>query len=269
MRIWGCQDLLSRGITIFFEAGVPLLHQVKGVRFGCFNHFRKVSDACLSTWAKLLAALPEARLVLKGTTGFDAASSELTRRRLIRQGLDPDRIDWLPLTPTPIEHLQQYSKMDIALDCFPNTGCTTTCEALWMGVPVITLAGRGYVSRMGTAVLKAVGLDDWIAHSQDHYVEIAISKAQKLGELRSNRSSWRQHVQSSALGDTKGLFQAGRAFTDMAIRLKNLQLLIDKFEQQSLDFPPRRFAFPKFDSITFCRSFLRDLYANSSFAVAW
>lgn len=206
------------------EASVPVTPppEAEGIRFGCFNHFRKVSDACLSTWAQLLAALPESRLVLKGTTGFDKASSELTRRRLIRQGLDPDRIDWLPLTSTPAEHLQQYSKMDIALDCFPNTGCTTTCEALWMGVPVITLAGRGYVSRMSTAVLKAVGLDDWIANSQQHYIEIAVSKARKLDELRSHRSSWRQRVQSSALGDSVGLFNAlEQAFSDMAIELKN------------------------------------------------
>lgn len=206
------------------EAGVPVTSppDAEGIRFGCFNHFRKVSDACLSTWAKLLFALPDARLVLKGTTGFDSASSDLTRRRLIRQGLDPDRIDWLPLTPTPAEHLQQYNKMDIALDCFPNTGCTTTCEALWMGVPVITLAGSGYVSRMGTAVLNAVGLDDWIADSQQHYVEIAVSQARKLIELRSQRPSWRERVQSSSLGDAEGLFQAlEQAFSDMAIELRN------------------------------------------------
>ena len=75
---------------------------------------------------------------------------------MIVNGLDPDRVEWLPLTQGPWEHLQQYSKLDVALDPFPNGGCTTTCESLWMGVPVITLKGSHYVSRMSTAVLMAL-----------------------------------------------------------------------------------------------------------------
>ena len=110
--------------------------EASGIRFGCFNHLRKISDGCLLIWSKILDAVPDSRLVLKGTTNFDSGSTELTRRRFMRQGIDPSRIDWLPLTPTPQEHLQQYSYMDIALDCFPNTGCTTTCESIWMGVLV-------------------------------------------------------------------------------------------------------------------------------------
>ncbi|PTT87665.1 transcriptional activator domain protein, partial [Pseudomonas sp. HMWF031] len=82
----------------------------------------------------------------------DPSTQVLLVRRMRRAGLDPERVIWLPLAPSHREHLQQYAQVDVALDCFPNGGCTTTCEALWMGVPVITLTGNHYVSRMSTAV---------------------------------------------------------------------------------------------------------------------
>ena len=81
---------------------------------------------------------------------------------MLRVGLNPERITWIPLTAGHTEHLQQYQHVDIALDPLPNGGCTTTCEALWMGAPVITKAGSSYVSRMSTAVLEGCGLHDWI-----------------------------------------------------------------------------------------------------------
>jgi predicted O-linked N-acetylglucosamine transferase (SPINDLY family) len=205
------------------EAGVPVTPppRAAGIRFGCFNHFRKVSDACLEAWGRILALCPEARLVLKGTTSFDTGSVELTRRRLLRQGLDPDRIDWLPLTPTPREHLEQYAHMDVALDCFPNTGCTTTCEALWMGVPVVSLRGRGYVSRMGAAVLAGAGLDELIAADVDAYVALAVSQADQLEHLRAQRATWRHRLQASPLGDAAGLFEAlEQAFSAMAQQVR-------------------------------------------------
>ena len=91
------------------------------------------------------------------------------RRRMLRQGLDPDRVDWLALTKGPVEHMQQYAHVDIALDPIPNGGCTTTCEALWMGVPTITLAGSHYVSRMSTAVLG------WCQYDRMDCSKIALS----------------------------------------------------------------------------------------------
>tara|TARA_Y100001954_G_scaffold91506_1_gene100201 strand:- start:26563 stop:28740 length:2178 start_codon:yes stop_codon:yes gene_type:complete len=214
--------------TFLVEATSPITSppESSGVRFGCFNHFRKVSDSCLSLWAKILDSAPGSRLVLKGTTVFDSSSKELTRRRLERQGLNLDQIDWLPLAPTPAEHLQQYSMVDIALDCFPNTGCTTTCEALWMGVPVVTLAGDSYVSRMSTAVLSAAGLYDWVANSYDEYIQIALSKSQSLHQLRSNRSFWRETLKSSPLGDSEGLFLSlENAFRLMAQEVSTRALL--------------------------------------------
>ena len=132
-------------------------------------------------------------------------------------GLDPDRVEWLPLTQGPLEHLQQYSKLDIGLDPFPNGGCTTTCESLWMGVPVITLKGSHYVSRMSTAVLAGAQLDDWIADSADDYLSKAKEASQQLSFLRQNRMKWRKQIQQSPLGDPMGLMKALEdAFSGMA-----------------------------------------------------
>lgn len=176
-----------------------------GIRFGSFNHNRKLSDPTLRLWGRILAAIPDARLVLKAHQQGDEATQVLLRRRMHRQGLDPDRVIWLPIAPSPEEHLQQYAQMDVALDCFPNGGCTTTCEALWMGVPVITLTGSGYVSRMSTAVLHGAGLPQLCATSQEHYLQLALEQAANLAWLRHNRHHWRRQVQTNPLGDAADL----------------------------------------------------------------
>lgn len=178
-----------------------------GIRFGSFNHNRKLSDATLRLWGRLLASIPDARLVLKANHRGDEATQTLLRRRMQRQGLDPDRVIWLPIAPTPEEHLLQYSQMDVALDCFPNGGCTTTCEALWMGVPVITLTGSSYVSRMSTAVLHGAGLPQLCADSQEAYLALAQAQAGRLGWLRQNREHWRRRLQASPLGDAADLMR--------------------------------------------------------------
>ena len=123
------------------EANVSVSCSPSGpVRFGSFNHNRKLSDATLMLWGQLLAAVPGSRLVLKASAQSDSDTQLLLRRRMLRQGLDPERVEWLALTHGSVEHMQQYSQIDIALDPIPNGGCTTTCEALWMGVP--TIVGR-------------------------------------------------------------------------------------------------------------------------------
>ena len=156
------------------EASVSVTEPPSGpVRFGSFNHNRKLSDKTLMLWAKVLENIPDSRLVLKASHAADSDTQRLLRRRMLRQGLDPDRVDWLEITKGPTEHLLQYGRIDIALDPVPNGGCTTTCEALWMGVPTVTHAGANYVSRMSTAVLSGADLQDWIAHDHEEYVRLA------------------------------------------------------------------------------------------------
>ena len=207
---WSPQDPLP-------EANISVSSAPSGsVRFGSFNHNRKLSDATLKLWAELLDAVPGSRLVLKASAQSDPETQRLLRRRMLRQGLDPERVDWLSLTKGPVEHLQQYSHIDIALDPIPNGGCTTTCEALWMGVPTLTLAGTHYVSRMSTAVLSGANMFDWIAEDRDHFIRLAREHAARVLELRANRCHWRIQLQNSPLGDAADLMQHLEiAFTQM------------------------------------------------------
>ena len=180
------------------------------IRFGCFNHSRKISIQCLKSWAELMRQIPNAQLVLKAFASEDTGTAELLTRRLRRAGLDLERVVFLPFSETPEDHLKQYEQMDVALDSFPNTGCTTTCEALWMGVPVITLQGQHYVTRMASAVLAGAKLDEWITSSVEQYLERAVQQSdpQRLAWLRQNRNSWRYQIQQSPLGDATNLMQS-------------------------------------------------------------
>ncbi len=206
------------------EASMPVADPPSGpVRFGSFNHNRKLSDATLQLWARVLAAVPGSRLTLKASADGDADTQRLLRRRMLRQGIDPERVDWLALAKGPVEHLRQYARIDIALDPIPNGGCTTTCEALWMGVPTITLAGDHYVSRMSTAVLAGAGLPEWIAADATSYVALAQRMAADVASLRASRAQWRQTLQSSPLGDAADLMtHLEEAFSAMHAQVLSL-----------------------------------------------
>ena len=177
------------------------------IRFGSFNNVRKLSAATLQLWGRILEAIPDAQLTLKAYASDDPGVVQLVERRMRTCGLDPDRVVWLPSCPAPIDHLRQYGLIDVALDPFPNGGCTTSCEALWMGVPVITLCGSHYVSRMSTAVLQGAQLQEWIAESTEHYLQLAQKAADQLSTIRANRRQLRAHVQASPLGNAEDLAQ--------------------------------------------------------------
>ena len=180
------------------------------------NYTRKLSDQTLAMWARILDEVPVI-LVLKAHANTDISTQTLLLRRMRKAGLPVERLEWLPLTSTPSEHLHQYSHLDISLDCYPNCGCTTTCESLWMGVPVVTLAGNHYVSRMSTAVLSGAGLSQLVAESTDDYVSIAVDLASRITSLRSSRNSWRDVLINSPLGTASELMSSlESAFTLMA-----------------------------------------------------
>ena len=199
------------------EADVDISAPPSGpIRFGSFNHNRKFSDRTLKLWGMVLDCVPGSRLVLKASNPTDSDTQRLLRRRMHRQGLDPERVDWLDLTKGPIEHLHQYSQIDIALDPLPNGGCTTTCEALWMGVPTVTLAGNNYVSRMSTAVLSGAEMSDWIAQDVHEYIQLASGYAADLNQLRNKRHDWRVQLAQSPLGNPLDLMiQLEDAFSRM------------------------------------------------------
>ncbi len=172
--------------------------------FGSFNNFAKVTDAMLRTWATLLRALPEARLLLKSRSLADASVQRHVREILHAAEVMPDRVDLRGQPSTYPDHLASYAGVDIALDTFPYHGTTTTCEALWMGVPVITLAGRTHVSRVGVSLLSNVGLAEYVADDPDQYVQIALDLAADKSRLAELRENLRRRMEQSPLMDAPG-----------------------------------------------------------------
>lgn len=176
--------------------------------FGCFSNPSKISDPLLALWRSVLDAVPESRLVLKGR-GFQAPElRDHFRARLTRAGLPVDRIAFIERTPTTASHLALYRHIDVALDTFPYHGTTTTCESLWMGVPVVTIAGDRHAARVGVSLLQAAGHPEWIAQSADAYGQIAAELAGDLPRLDAIRRGLRIEMQQSALLDHVG--QAAR-----------------------------------------------------------
>jgi predicted O-linked N-acetylglucosamine transferase (SPINDLY family) len=184
--------------------GLPALTNGR-ITLGCLNEFTKVSTDTLQTWATLLRALPEARLLLH-------ARAPCQRRRVMRflgdQGIAPDRLDFVGRLPTR-DYFDLYHRIDIALDPYPYVGGTTTCDALWMGVPVVTLAGRTAVGRGGVSILTNVDLPELIAQTPEQYVRIALELAGNLPRLAAMRSTLRQQIKESPLMD------AGRFVRDV------------------------------------------------------
>jgi predicted O-linked N-acetylglucosamine transferase (SPINDLY family) len=173
------------------------------VTFGSFNNPAKISAAGLDAWSRLLVRLPQARLLLKGKSFADAATRALFLARLRDLGVAEDRVELNGWASSRAEHLALYSRIDIALDTFPYNGTTTTCEALWMGVPVVTLRGDRHAGRVGASLLTQAGLEDWIAGSADDYVALAGAHAEHPTRLAALRRSLRGRVASSPLCEGK------------------------------------------------------------------
>jgi predicted O-linked N-acetylglucosamine transferase (SPINDLY family) len=186
------------------DAPVPAPTLTTGtVTFGSFNSPAKLSAATLDAWAQVLARLPKARLLLKGKPFADAATRALYLDRLAERGVAPERVElavWLP----DQAHLALYDRVDIALDPFPYNGTTTTCEALWMGVPVVTLRGDRHAGRVGASLLTQMGMTELIAHSVEEYVETAVALARDPARLAHLRHSLRPRMAASPLCDAAG-----------------------------------------------------------------
>lgn len=184
--------------------GAELCIPAAGVRdtvaFGSFNNLCKVNDATLRLWGRVLEAVPASRLVLKGF----GMEPDRIRPRLEHAGIDPGRVDLLKPEAQAAAHLDCYRHVDIALDPFPYGGTTTTCEALWMGRPVITMAGDRHSSRVGASLLTAIGKTEWVAHGPDELVRIASGLAADRPLLRSESAGLREVVRRSPLLDHRG-----------------------------------------------------------------
>jgi predicted O-linked N-acetylglucosamine transferase (SPINDLY family) len=175
------------------------------VTFGSFNHVSKISDAAYELWLEVLRNNPDTHLILKNESFLDQPTRKEWLDRFHTSGIHKDRIQLRGITESVVEHLELYSQVDIGLDTMPYNGTTTTCEALWQGVPVITLPGKTHCSRQGLSLLNQVGLSDFIAESQSHFVAIAsgfVNRPERISELRSDL---RDRMKSSSLCDGTGL----------------------------------------------------------------
>jgi predicted O-linked N-acetylglucosamine transferase (SPINDLY family) len=169
------------------------------VTFGCLGNFCKVNPPVLKTWSDILLAVPGSRLLLHADEG---SHREGARRILSEWGVDPHRLIFVGKLPLPA-YLEQYHGIDIGLDPFPYVGGTTTCDALWMGVPVVTLRGRTAIGRGGVSILSTVGLAEFIGDTPEQYVQIAVGWANDLGRLSGLRATLRKQMRSSPLMDAQ------------------------------------------------------------------
>jgi predicted O-linked N-acetylglucosamine transferase (SPINDLY family) len=169
--------------------------------FGSTNNLSKLGPATIMLWARVLAAVPDARLLIKGRGLDDTGTRAALIDRFAMAGIAVDRLDLRGWTPDLNGHLTIFGEIDMALDAVPYGGVTTTCEALWMGVPVVTLAGDRLLGRYGLALLEAVGLEEGIARTADEYVAKAAALAADAVLRRSLRLSLRDRLAASALCD--------------------------------------------------------------------
>lgn len=175
------------------------------ITFGSFNALQKITPRVLALWSRLLIMLPSARLLLKAA----GLEQEATHQRILQvfesHGVARRRIVVAGKEASFESHLKRYHEVDIGLDPFPYNGTTTTLEAMWMGVPTVTLRGNRHATRVGTSLLINVGMDNWIASSEDAYLQIAFAMAGDVTKLDCMRSGMRARLQESPLLNAKHL----------------------------------------------------------------
>jgi len=175
-----------------------------GITFASFNELLKVTPATVSAWCQILARVPEAGLIIKGTALEDQGTRRLVEDGFAEHGIATDRLELIGRTPTLEQHLDLYNRVDIALDTFPYNGTTTTCEALWMGVPVVSRCGDVHASRVGLGLLSSVGLDELVSTDWQHYVDTAVDLAADKERRIQLRKGLRDRMRNSALMDAPG-----------------------------------------------------------------
>jgi protein O-GlcNAc transferase len=177
------------------------------ITFGSFNRLSKVRERTARVWARVLARVPGSRLFLKSSLVSEDVKGQY-ERVFAAEGVGPERLLWSSFVAGMESHLAAYHRVDVALDSFPYNGTTTTCEALWMGVPVVALRGEVHRARVGASLLRAVGLEELVAGTEEEYVEIAAGLAQDRERLRGLHRGLRASMAASELCDGAGFARA-------------------------------------------------------------
>lgn len=175
------------------------------VTFGSLNHFSKVNEPLLRLWARVLTAVEGSQLVLRSDAGSHRARAVEV---LAGEGIAPERVEFLDPTPDHHGYLKRYHRLDIALDTFPYGGHITSLDALWMGVPVVSLAGSLPAARAGLSQLSLLGLPELVAFSEAEYVAIATGLAADRSRLAELRATLRARMEASPLMDAVGYTQS-------------------------------------------------------------
>ncbi|KAJ6425597.1 hypothetical protein OIU84_026216 [Salix udensis] len=171
------------------------------ITFGSFNNLAKITPKVLQVWARILCAVPNSRLVVKCKPFCCDSVRQRFLTMLEQLGLEPLRVDLLPLILLNHDHMQAYSLMDISLDTFPYAGTTTTCESLYMGVPCVTMAGAVHAHNVGVSLLSNVGLGHLVAKNEEEYVQLALQLASDIAALSKLRMSLRDLMSKSPVCD--------------------------------------------------------------------
>ncbi len=177
------------------------------VTFGHFGRTVRINEDVIATWSEILNRVPGSRLVLNHIPFLEPAMRELYEKRFAAHGIAPDRLDLVYIAPQP-RTWDAYAGIDIALDPFPHNAGTTTIEALWLGVPVVSLADRASVGRFGASILGSLKLDDWVANTRQDYVAKAVAAAGDLAGLAALRADLRRRFLASPMADAPGLARA-------------------------------------------------------------
>jgi protein O-GlcNAc transferase len=201
VRLPECAFCYRPGPTPEVNAELPA-RQSGRVTFACLNAPAKLAEEVLALWSRILAAVPGSRLLLR--TGVGRRAEERVRDALARGGLSPEQVSFAGRTASRLDYLKLYQAVDLCLDPFPYNGVTTTCDALWMGVPVLGLAGDRSAARMGVRFLRNVGLEELIAQMPESYVRLAVELAGDLDRLAALRCGLRERMSRSPLMDAQG-----------------------------------------------------------------
>jgi predicted O-linked N-acetylglucosamine transferase (SPINDLY family) len=178
--------------------GAPPESRNGHLTFGSLNQAAKLSPAIRALWIEILHRLPQARLVLLGVAEGRARETLVAEFRAA--GVDPARLSLAPHLPVA-DYFRRIDAIDVALDTAPYSGGTTTCDTLWMGVPVVTLAGERSAGRSAASILRTLGLDEWVARTPQEYVDVALRAAREPARLAALRAGLRQRLQRSSLTD--------------------------------------------------------------------
>jgi predicted O-linked N-acetylglucosamine transferase (SPINDLY family) len=204
----------------------PLPALTRGhITFGAYNNLSKVTPTTLDLWSGVLKSVPGSRLTIKSNALIDPNVAERLRGEFQDRGIGPDRLNFSGWLNDQQAHLASYGDIDIALDAYPYNGTTTTCEALWMGVPTITLCGSTPASRVSASLLTQVGLEPLIAYDAETFGLNAAELASDIDRLAALRAQLRTAMNGSTLRDEPGFARRFEA------------LLSELFERKAAEAP--------------------------------